>query len=746
MRVAEGGVPAGADAAANGEGDVQSLLDGIADWLFVLAPDGRILQLNAAARDALGPAAAIGAPFSELWQVDQAAAVEAAIAAGERLMLVARANLDYRIDFRFSRGTFGGRAACFGVGRPLLNLEPRSRAVSEPALDDEFRRTVELLARQLPSYRTLLDASMFGMALFDLHGRYLDVNAAFERLIGYARSEVIGKNSAALGIISDNAVDRTRGQILTAGSTQLSVYEIKRRDGAMRRAMQCTSRVELEGATLALTVAFDMTDYLLFQQALRDQDQKFRALFDNVADAMFFTRPDGTFFEVNPAACRQLGYTRAELIGMSVTQIAARQGFDVERAMRGFAETGYLSYETRHRRKDGSVFPVELTLTKIEHAGQYAVAAIARDLSTVKRTQDELRETRDRLQATLQALPDLVVEYDADGVIAEFYSARQLLRVPPEQLLGRNVRDITNAEVSAGVLGAIHEALQSGTSVGTQFAVEDGRWMELSAARRGDIAVDQKPRVIAIVRDITERKQREHELERRNDELMRFSYTVSHDLKGPLVTIKSFIGYLLADLEAGNAAKVQADIAHIRKAAERMDELMEDLLQLSRVGRKQHPPAQLSLQQLVQDACELLAGRIATCNAEVVPPEPNVLVWGDRVRLLEVLQNLLDNAIKFSEGRPVAGRVRVWVTATQRGQEVVISVRDRGIGIDPRFQHKLFGLFEKLHNHAEGTGIGLALVKRIVELHGGRVWVESAGEGCGTTVSFTLPTTPGGRP
>jgi signal transduction histidine kinase len=204
------------------------------------------------------------------------------------------------------------------------------------------------------------------------------------------------------------------------------------------------------------------------------------------------------------------------------------------------------------------------------------------------------------------------------------------------------------------------------------------------------------------------------------------------------VTIKSFLGYLLQDIEANDRDRVKTDVGYIEKAADRMDELLDDLLELSRIGRKVNPPERLSLRQLCSEACELLAGRIKSSGAEVVPPARDVFLWGDRVRLREVLQNLLDNAVKFS--KPEAP-IRVFVETARRGEsEWIVSVRDEGIGVDPRHQHKLFGLFEKLHT-GEGTGIGLALVKRIIEVHNGRVWLESKGEGRGTRVSFILPNT-----
>jgi signal transduction histidine kinase len=146
----------------------------------------------------------------------------------------------------------------------------------------------------------------------------------------------------------------------------------------------------------------------------------------------------------------------------------------------------------------------------------------------------------------------------------------------------------------------------------------------------------------------------------------------------------------------------------------------------------------VELAQLVRAAGELVAGRLSLAGAELVLDARGVWLWGDRSRLLEVFQNLVDNAVKFS-ARGV--RPRIVVEVKRVHGELVIAVRDNGIGVDPRHQHKLFGLFEKLHPQAEGTGIGLALVKRIVEVHGGRVWIESAGEGCGSAICFVLPGT-----
>ncbi len=240
---------------------------------------------------------------------------------------------------------------------------------------------------------------------------------------------------------------------------------------------------------------------------------------------------------------------------------------------------------------------------------------------------------------------------------------------------------------------------------------------------------------VAVFEVITERKQAEEALQRRNEEIVRFAHTVSHDLKSPLITIRTFLGYLENDLKQADTARVDTDLRHIRRAAEKMTHLLDDLLSLSRIGRKVNPPEDITLQAIVREALEMVAGQIAERQVQIQVSAAPVVLHGDRMRLIEVFQNLVDNAIKFM-GEQAEPRVEIGVDTSR--PEIVLFVRDNGLGIDPRHQSKLFGVFEKLHPGTAGTGIGLAMVKRIIEVHGGRIWVESAGPGQGTTFRFTL--------
>ena len=235
--------------------------------------------------------------------------------------------------------------------------------------------------------------------------------------------------------------------------------------------------------------------------------------------------------------------------------------------------------------------------------------------------------------------------------------------------------------------------------------------------------------------EISEREKISTELENRNAELERFAYTVSHDLKTPLVTIKGFLGLLEQDIESDNRQGAEDDIAKINQAADTMVTLLEDLLELSRIGRVVGEVENLPLTKIVQKAVSTVETRIREQQIDLrIGDLP--AVTGDQTRLIEVYQNLLENSIKFmgEQSMPV-----IEIGSRKREGRTCLFVRDNGIGIDGEYHELVFGLFERLNLDVDGTGVGLALVKRIIEVHGGRIWIESSqGEGC--TFWFTLPT------
>jgi signal transduction histidine kinase len=267
------------------------------------------------------------------------------------------------------------------------------------------------------------------------------------------------------------------------------------------------------------------------------------------------------------------------------------------------------------------------------------------------------------------------------------------------------------------------------------FTDADVRLLTTIAASVG-IAIQNAQLYTAAQQELSERQRLIAELETKNAELERFNYTVSHDLKTPLVTIKGFLGYLIADAAAGNMERLTRDVQRIASAVDRMNNLLRDLLELSRIGRLMNPAKEIPFNTLVNEALEQVQGRLQERGVHVHVAQTLPTVYGDAQRLLEVVQNLLDNAAKF-----MGDQIQPLIEIGQRGEEdgkPVLFIRDNGMGIAPEYHERVFGLFNKLDPNIEGTGVGLALVKRIVEFHGGRIWVESE-VGKGSTFLFTLP-------
>ncbi len=226
------------------------------------------------------------------------------------------------------------------------------------------------------------------------------------------------------------------------------------------------------------------------------------------------------------------------------------------------------------------------------------------------------------------------------------------------------------------------------------------------------------------------------ELQSQNAELERFNYTVSHDLKAPLVTIKGFLGLLQRDLEAQNQDAIARDAGQIGDAADHMAQLLNELLELSRIGRQMNLPEDRALNELVAVALERLSIQLDENNVALDIEEDMPHVSGDAGRLVEVFQNLIDNANKFMGAQ---AEPRIEIGAARKNGMVHCYVCDNGVGISADYHERVFDLFDRLDTGVEGTGVGLALVKRIIEVHGGRIWIESAGEGEGSCFHFTLP-------
>lgn len=372
---------------------------------------------------------------------------------------------------------------------------------------------------------------------------------------------------------------------------------------------------------------------------------------------------------------------------------------------------------------------------------------LAKEMSERKEAEKALRESEAKYRAMFENIGNGVavcesVNNGEDFIFVDFNKAAEVIeRINREALIGKSILTGFPGIKDFGLFEVYQRVWKTGEP--EEFPVSIYKDERITGWRENYVYKLPSGEVVAVSTDETERMQAQEEreslvveLEEKNAELERFTYTVSHDLKSPLITIKGFLGLLEKDAEEGNKERMKADIVRISNAAEKMQHLLEELLELSRIGRMVNPPEEVSFGDLVRKAVDVVAGRLAEGNVQVEMTPELPVIYGDSPRIQEVLENLIDNAVKFmgDQSNPL-----IEIGTRRDFKKTAFYVRDNGVGIDPRYHEKVFGLFDKLDQNTDGTGVGLAIVKRIVEVHGGRIWVESEGIGKGTAFCFTLP-------
>ncbi|MBL0224522.1 MAG: GHKL domain-containing protein [Geobacteraceae bacterium] len=226
------------------------------------------------------------------------------------------------------------------------------------------------------------------------------------------------------------------------------------------------------------------------------------------------------------------------------------------------------------------------------------------------------------------------------------------------------------------------------------------------------------------------------QLREKNAEIERLIYSVSHDLRSPLVTVKTFLGYLESDMAGDDRERIAQDLQYIHSAADKMELMLDELLELASIGQVSTARGRVPLREILDEVLATLAGVIRERTIDIRRPDTELILYGDRARLYRIWQNLIENAIKYSSGdSPICIKLGL----RQESGETVFFVQDNGIGIDPCDHDRIFGIFQKLNPKSPGVGLGLSMVRRIVEKYGGRIWVESDGTGTGSCFRFTLP-------
>ena len=359
---------------------------------------------------------------------------------------------------------------------------------------------------------------------------------------------------------------------------------------------------------------------------------------------------------------------------------------------------------------------------------------------SIERLESEINErqrTEARLRSLVENTTDFILEIDRSGNIL-------FINKHPEQYIGRTIRDVLSLDQYQPATEAIEKVFQTSEPQAIELkAITPDGSINWDSVRLGPIKTgDEVTSLTVIMTGITKQKLAEQErenliaeLETKNTELTQFVYTVSHDLKSPLITISGFLGFLKEDARAGNIERLEQDIQRITDATIKMKRLLDELLELSRIGRFTNPLESVPFDEVVQESLELVKGQLNDGKIEVKVGDAFPLVQCDRIRLVQVMQNLIDNAAKFmgEQETPV-----IEIGFYKNKDQNIFFVRDNGIGIEPEYHDKIFNLFDKLDPRSDGTGIGLSLVKRIINVHGGEIWVESKGKRTGTTFMFTL--------
>jgi PAS domain S-box-containing protein len=496
------------------------------------------------------------------------------------------------------------------------------------------------------------------------------------------------------------------------------------------------------------------------------------AIVDSSDDAIYSKLLDGTILSWNRAAEIIYGYTASEAIGQPMSLVVPPERHqEVQDLLQQIRQGDRVKhFETVRERKDGSRIDVSVTLSPVMDAqGKItACSVIARDITVRKDAEKHLEQMEGRYRGLLEAAPDGMVVVNQGGKIVLLNAqAERQFRYCRDELLGQKVTNIIPE-------GFAERLIADGTrSAAEALAQQIGTGIELNGRRKDGtefpIEIMLSPLestegilVTAAIRDITERKRAEREilalnrdLERRVElrtaelscamrglsesvkELESFSYSVSHDLRAPLRHLDGFLTLLYKKSYStlDDSAKHYVDCA--LQASQRMGRLIDDLLQFSRLGRSEIRKMQVDLNLIVNQIRKELEpetrDRQVVWKLDILPNVP-----ADEGMLRQVLENLIGNALKFTRRRPVA-EIEIGSEPGPNG-EVVIFVRDNGAGFDAQYYNKMFQVFQRLHSDQEfeGTGIGLAIARRVVERHGGRIWAEGI-VGKGASFYFALP-------
>ena len=625
--------------------------------------------------------------------------------------------------------------------------------------NQQLRETQEQLQKALDRANALYHQSPIGFVTIDAQGKIQEINESFAIMLGYEIGQLRMKFLADFCQPESAAILRQRLAAFFK-KPEDKILDLAMITAGNRQIMVEVAGRHIPGENFLACSVVDRTRRKEAEEERRDTEAQLRAITAAARNPIIMINSHGLVTYSNPACQRVLGYNPQQLLGRNIHQFLADKTklHDIEQQLRDFQKTGRAdvigrTVELLARHQSGRLLNIELSLSSVSVKGEWHAIGIIQDITQSKKREQEAIMNGDRLKHW-HHLMSYIIHHDPNAIAVLdrnlhflFVSDRFLqdYGVARKSVIGKH-----HYEVFPGIperWRTVHQRALAGEILSNNediFHREKGEidytrwqcrpWYDIDGTIGG---------IILYTELITERKMMElaladrtRELEERTAELERFNYTVSHDLKSPLVTIRTFLGFLEQDIRDQQQDKIAEDIEHMRTAADRMDQLLEDLLSLSRLGWVAEQPETVSLKDFLEHTLVLLQGRIRAHNTQVSMVDCDAHLHMDPTLLIEIWQNLIDNALKYGNSDGSTTTIEI---GTEPGPETIFYILDHGPGIAPKYHDKIFGLFEKLDRSSEGSGLGLVLVKRIVEKHGGSIWVESPGNGQGCCFKFTLP-------
>jgi PAS domain S-box-containing protein len=731
-------------------------LSSIVDFAYTFDREGRFLYANGASLKLWGMTLkdAVGKNFFELPHTRELAErlhgqIQRVFATGEKLVNVA----EYTT-------LSGGTGYYEYVFCPVIGNDGTVESVAGATIDVTTRQAAEAHLVQMESrYRGLLEAAPDAMVVVNQFGEIVLLNLQAEKQFGYRRDELIGqqvKNLIPEGFAERLIADGTRTAAEALAQQIGTGIELtgRRKDGSEFPIEIMLSPLESKEGVLVTAAIRDITVRKATDANQVQMESRYRGLLEAAPDAMVVVNQQGDIVLLNVQAEQQFGYHRDELIGQQVKNLIP-EGFaerliadGTRTAAEALAQQIGTGIELTGRRKDGSEFPIEIMLSPLQSAEGILVTAAIRDITTRKAADVHLVQMEARYRGLLEAAPDAMVVVNQQGEIVLLnVQAEKQFGYHRDELIGQQVKNLIPdgfaERLTADALRSTEDALAQQIGTGIELIgrrkdeSEFPLWMMLSP-----LISTEGTLVTTAIRDITTRKEAEaqlkfkvEELSRSNEELERFAYIASHDLQEPLRMVASFTQLLSRRYKGKLDSNADEYIAFAVDGANRMQRLIQDLLLYSRVGTTGAKISEISSDDALSKALLNLRSAIAASGAIVTHTElPSVIA--DETQLIQLFQNLVGNAIKYqSPGIP-----RIHIAAVAMGQHRwEFSVKDNGLGIEERYFERIFGMFQRLHKREEfdGTGIGLAICKKIVERHGSTISVTSE-PGQGSTFSFGL--------